>query len=74
MVQLGDASTAAPFTTRTPSIGSVVDIIRQGRCTLLSAVQQSLGALGVVGLEMGEVPFPKTFKIKVRKHRKAIVS
>ncbi|CAJ1358711.1 unnamed protein product [Effrenium voratum] len=40
MVQLGDASTAAPFTTRTPSIGSVVDIIRQGRCTLLSAVQQ----------------------------------
>ena len=60
MVQLGDASTAAPFTTRTPSIGSVVDIIRQGRCTLLSAVQQSLGALGVVGLEMGEVPFPKS--------------
>ena len=40
MVQLGDASTAAPFTSRTPSIGSVVDIIRQGRCTLLSAVQQ----------------------------------
>lgn len=40
MVQLGDASTAAPFTTRTPSISSVVDIIRQGRCTLLSAVQQ----------------------------------
>eukprot|EP00435_Cladocopium_sp_Y103_P054257 s825_g17.t1 len=43
MVQLGDASTAAPFTTRTPSISSVVDIIRQGRCTLLSAVQQMLG-------------------------------
>jgi len=40
MVQLGDASTAAPFTTRTPSIGACVDIIRQGRCTLLSAVQQ----------------------------------
>ena len=40
MVQLGDASTAAPFTSRTPSISSVVDIIRQGRCTLLSAVQQ----------------------------------
>lgn len=40
MVQLGDASTAAPFTTRTPSIGSCIDIIRQGRCTLLSAVQQ----------------------------------
>merc|ERR1719428_651726 len=40
MVQLGDASIAAPFTTRTPSISSCVDIIRQGRCTLLSAVQQ----------------------------------
>jgi len=40
MVQLGDASTAAPFTTRLPSIGAVVDIVRQGRCTLLSAVQQ----------------------------------
>lgn len=40
MVQLGDASTAAPFTSRAPSIGSTVDIIRQGRCTLLSAVQQ----------------------------------
>eukprot|EP00933_Yihiella_yeosuensis_P077350 TRINITY_DN8774_c0_g4_i1.p1 TRINITY_DN8774_c0_g4~~TRINITY_DN8774_c0_g4_i1.p1 ORF type:complete len:939 (+),score=240.14 TRINITY_DN8774_c0_g4_i1:249-2819(+) len=40
MVQLGDASTAAPFTTRTPSIGACVDTIRQGRCTLLSAVQQ----------------------------------
>jgi len=40
MVQLGDASTAAPFTTRTPSISACVDIIRQGRCTLLSAVQQ----------------------------------
>merc|ERR1719450_354820 len=40
MVQLGDASIAAPFTTRTPSISSTVDVIRQGRCTLLSAVQQ----------------------------------
>lgn len=40
MVQLGDASTAAPFTTRTPSISACIDTIRQGRCTLLSAVQQ----------------------------------
>merc|ERR1712226_974440 len=40
MVQLGDASTAAPFTSRTPSISACIDIIRQGRCTLLSAVQQ----------------------------------
>eukprot|EP00941_MAST-03F_sp_MAST-3F-sp1_P000457 g457.t1 len=40
MVRPGDASVAAPFTSRTPTIRTVVDIIRQGRCTLLSALQQ----------------------------------
>ena len=39
VVQMGDASVAAPFTSRAPSIRSVVQIIRQGRCTLLVAVQ-----------------------------------
>lgn len=38
-VQMGDASVAAPFTSRSPSIRCVVEIIRQGRCTLLVAVQ-----------------------------------
>jgi cation-transporting ATPase 13A1 len=40
MIRPGDASVAAPFTSRAPSVRSVVDLIRQGRCTLLSALQQ----------------------------------
>lgn len=40
MIRPGDASVAAPFTSRTPSIRAVVDLIRQGRCTLLSALMQ----------------------------------
>ena len=39
VVQMGDASVAAPFTSRAPSIRAVVQIVRQGRCTLLVAVQ-----------------------------------
>eukprot|EP00940_MAST-03C_sp_MAST-3C-sp2_P002306 g2306.t1 len=39
-VRPGDASAAAPFTSRAPSVRSVVTLIRQGRCTLLSALQQ----------------------------------
>merc|ERR1711972_82727 len=35
----GDASVAAPFTSRSPSVVNMVDILRQGRCTLLSALQ-----------------------------------
>jgi len=40
MVRPGDASVAAPFTSRQPSVRHIVDLIRQGRCTLLSALQQ----------------------------------
>jgi cation-transporting ATPase 13A1 len=40
MVRPGDASVAAPFTSKAPSVTNCVDLIRQGRCTLLSALQQ----------------------------------
>jgi manganese-transporting P-type ATPase len=39
MIKLGDASVAAPFTSKMPSIRSCVDIVRQGRCTLVSSIQ-----------------------------------
>merc|ERR1712070_338709 len=67
MVKLGDASIAAPFTSKMPSIKSCVDIVRQGRCTLVNTIQMyqimalqclissySLSALYLEGVKYGD--------------------
>jgi len=38
-IQLGDASIASPFTAKTPHVSAVLDIVRQGRCTLVTTIQ-----------------------------------
>lgn len=40
-VRLGDASLAAPFTAKSPSIACVADLLRQGRASLARAQQQA---------------------------------
>ncbi|KAF9763255.1 Manganese-transporting ATPase 13A1 [Nosema granulosis] len=67
-VKMGDASVAAPFTAKTGSLESILDIIRQGRSALVTTIQMykilglnalvnafSLSVLDCMGIRFGEV-------------------
>lgn len=66
-MQMGDASIAAPFTVRASHVGPVLDILRQGRCTLVTTLQMyfilalnglvtafSLSVLNIAGVRYGD--------------------
>jgi len=68
MVKPGDASMAAPFTAKQSSVGPCMDILKQGRCTLVTTVQMfkvlgllclssaySLSVMYMDGIKLGDL-------------------
>ena len=67
VVKFGDASVAAPFTTKVPSLYFITHLVRQGRCTLVTTLHMfkmlalncllssySLSVLYMAGVKWGE--------------------
>ena len=70
MINLGDASMAAPFTSKLPTAYSVVDILRQGRCTHVTTHQsfKIMAVSSLVSCYMYSVLFLKGVKLADEQH------